>query len=92
MPPPNPAIMSDPVGPLRDKRVIDISSNAYEHATGFICQAVAAGSLVYRTLEGDTDLTETVTAGQVIGVGSFPVLVSVVRANSTIGSIVVGIL
>ena len=92
MPPPNPAQISDPLGPLRDKRTVDISASAYEHPSGFICQAVAAGDLTYRTLEGDTDLTETVVAGQVIGVGSFPVLVTAVRANATIGSIVVGIL
>ena len=92
MPPRDLSKVDNPIGPLRDKRVVDISGSAYERPEGFICQAAAAGSIVYRTLEGVTDITETVTAGQVIGIGNFPVILSAVRANATIGSIVVGII
>ncbi len=85
-----------PPGPLRNKYVHAV------HATddlvisgGFICQAVGAGDIVYRTLHGTEDVTETVAAGAVIGVGSHPVLLRAVRSTAggtSVSSIVVGTL
>lgn len=72
-----------PVGPLRDHQDITVhATDDYELARGFICQAVSAGAIVYRTLQGDADITETVTAGQVIGVGGFATLLSAVRSTA----------
>ena len=85
-----------PPGPLRNMRVIAIDANDdFTRAEGFICQAVEAGSVVFRPLLGDADITQTVAAGQVIGVGSHPVLLSAVRSvagGTRAGSIVIGTL
>ena len=82
-----------PLGPLRDKQVIDISSDDYINPRGFICQAVTAGDLTYRTLGGDVDQTESGLAiGDIINAGGIPVLLQSVLSTSTVTSIVIGIL
>ena len=80
------------IGPLRDKQLIDISSDDFVDVRGFILQAAAAGDIQYTTLAGTTAV-ETVTEGAVISVGSYAVLCrSVNAANSTIDSVVIGYL
>lgn len=79
-----------PLGPLRDKRAVDISTADHVDPGGFVCQAAKAGNLTYRTAAGDADQTETVAAGDVIQAAGVPVLLSAVRASATIGSIVIG--
>lgn len=79
-----------PVGPLRDKETVDISAADHVDEGGFVCQAVGAGALTYRTLGGAADQEETVAAGGTINVGGVMVLLKAVRANAAVGSIVVG--
>ena len=81
------------VGPLKDKRVIDISSDDYADKRGFIVQAATAGHLEYRTLAGDANITEMGLAiGDFVNVCGVPVLCRLVSASSTVTSIVVGYL
>ena len=83
-----------PFGPLRDKFSVTIGTDDYVLESGFICQVVTAGNLVYRTLEGLADQTETGLAiGNTINVASVPVVLRAVRgsgAGTTVTSIVVG--
>ncbi|MDE0702420.1 MAG: hypothetical protein OXH59_01705 [Rhodospirillaceae bacterium] len=79
-----------PLGPLRDKREVDISAADHVDEGGFVCQAGKAGTLTYRTVGGDADQAEAVTAGAVVQAAGIPVLLKAVRANSTIASIVIG--
>ena len=93
MPPPDLTRYDSPLGPLRDKRTVDISTNDYEREEGFICQVGGAGALTYRTLHGAADQTDSgLTAGAVIGVGAVPVILKAVRSASTVTSIIVGII
>lgn len=89
-------LFNSPPGPLRDMRVITVhATDDFTRPEGFICQAVEAGAVVYRTLYGTTDITQTVTAGEVIGVGTHPVLISAVRSvagGTRAGTIVIGTL
>ena len=78
-----------PLGPLRDKRTVDISASDHTDEGGFVCQAGAAGDLTYRTL-GGTEQTETLEAGGSVNVGGVMVLLDLVRASATVRSIVVG--
>ena len=82
------------IGPYRDKKLITVGTADYERPTGFTCTVSTAGDLTYRTLEGDTDQTETGLAigDTIIGPGGIPVLLQVVRSNSTVTSIIIGIL
>ena len=95
MPPPDLSRRDNPLGPLRDKFAQAIGAQDYTRETGFICQIAApasAGTLVYRTLEGTEDQTETgLSAGDTINVGGIPVALRVVRGSSTVTSIVVGV-
>lgn len=79
-----------PIGPLRDKRVIDISAGDFQETGGFLCQANGAGDLTYRAFEGEQDQTETVAAGDTINLGGLMVLLKAVRASAAIGSITIG--
>ena len=80
-------------GPLSDKQTIDISSDDYINANGFVCQVAVAGNLTYQTLHGSADQTETgLSIGDAIHVAGIPVLLKAVRASSTVTSITVGIL
>jgi len=79
-----------PVGPLRDKITVDISSNDHTDEGGFVFQAAAAGNLTYRTLAGSADQTEALDAGGTVNVGGVMVLLQAVRASSTIDSGVAG--
>ena len=94
MPIPDLSIRDYPVGPYRDKRVIDISSDDYVNDAGFTCQVANAGNLTYLTLHGETDQTESgLAVGDVIsGPGGVPVVLRAVRATSTVTNIVVGII
>ena len=94
MPVPDLSIRDYPVGPYRDKRVIDISSDDYENAAGFTCQVATAGNLTYLTLHGESDQAESgLSAGEVIaGPGGVPVVLRAVRSSSTVTRIVVGII
>ena len=86
-------LQSGPLGPLRDKVTIDISTDDYVRETGFICQVATAGDLDYRTLNGDSDLNETgLAVGDSVNVAGIPVILQAVRSTSTVTSIVVGIL
>ena len=75
-----------PLGPLRDKRTVDISTDDFEE-DGFVC---AAGDLTYRTVDGKSDQTETLEKGAVVELGGVMVLLQVVRSSSTMDSIVIG--
>ena len=90
MPAPNLRILDSPLGPLRDKFTITIGTDDYELPDGFLCQVAAAGDLIYRTLEGLADQTETLAIGDVVSVGNVPVVLVAVRGTSTVTSIVVG--
>ena len=79
-----------PLGPLRDKRDVDISAAGYEDKAGFVCQAAKAGDLTYRTVAGDADQTETLEAGGIVQACGVPVLLKAVRASAAIGSVVIG--
>lgn len=79
-----------PVGPLRDKRTVDISTDDHVDDGGFVCQAVKAGTLTYRTLAGVADQSEPVQAGGTVNVGGVMVLLQLVRSDTTVASIVVG--
>ena len=83
-----------PLGPYRDKRTVDISAADFVDDRGFTVQAAEAGSLTYRTLYGDADETEAgLAAGHTIaGPGGIPVVCRAVRATSSVGSIVIGLL
>ena len=86
------SITQGAVGPLKEKRVVDISVNDFEDARGFVVQAGADGDLTYRPLVGNADLTDTLVAGGSVNVGGVLVLCRAVRAASTIDSIVIGFL
>lgn len=93
MPPPDLSKLNAPLGPLRDKRVVDISVNDFVEERGFICQVATDGDLTYRTLEGLADQTENgLKTGATVNAGGIPVLMQAVRASSTVTSIVIGIL
>ena len=92
MPSPRLNKRDEPLGPLRDKRVITIGTDDFELDTGFICQAGTTGDLTYQTLEGAADQTETIaTAGDSINVAGIPVVLRAVRGSSTVTSIVIGV-
>ena len=78
-----------PLGPLRDKRTVDISTSDYED-DGFVCQVAKAGTLTYRTVSGDEDQTETLAKGDTVNLGGVMVALRAVRASAAIGSIAVG--
>ena len=80
-----------PVGPLRNIiRGISITAEDYENPAGVLVQANQAGDIVVRCLEGDADETFTMTAGGIVGMGTFPVLCKAVRTNATVTTIDVG--
>lgn len=79
-----------PLGPLRDKRIVDISAADHVDGSGFVCQVAAAGDLTYRTAAGSADQTETMAAGDTVNVGGIMVVLSAVRASAAIRSIAVG--
>ena len=81
---------SVPIGPLRDKRVVDISAGDFTEDGGFVCQANAAGDLTYRAFEGAQDQTEALAAGDTVNLGGLMVLLKAVRASATVGSITIG--
>ncbi len=81
---------SRPLGPLRDKRLVDISAADYVDQGGFVCQVAAAGDLTYRTIGGEADQTDTLKAGDTVNVGGVMVVLIAVRASAAIGSIVAG--
>lgn len=79
-----------PLGPLRDKRTVDISTADYVDEGGFVAQPSKDGTLAYRTLAGDADQAEDLKAGDTVQAAGVPVLLSAVRANATVESIVIG--
>lgn len=81
---------SRPLGPLRDKRSVDISAADHVDEGGFVCEVAKAGDLTYRTVAGETDETETLKAGESVQASGVPVLLKAVRANASIGTIVTG--
>lgn len=82
---------TSPIGPLRDRLVVDIGTDDYEPGGGFVCEAAAAGDLDYRTWVGEADQSQAgMSAGDAVEVAGIPVLLSAVRATSTVARIVVG--
>ena len=82
-----------PVGPLRDRIEVDISSRGYRNDCGFICEVLGAGSLTYRTHEGAADQTEPgMGAGDTVEVAGIPVVLRAVRSSSSVTRIAVGLL
>ena len=80
-----------PIGPLRDRIVVDIGSEDYEPGGGFVCQAAAAGDLDFRTWAGQADQSVAgMSVGDAVEVAGVPVLLSAVRGTSTVTRIVVG--
>ena len=99
MPPPNLKTANRPLPALRDKIVVDVSTEAHASNSGFIAVVASEGdnqTIVFRTLEGNEDVTETgLSKGDLIGVDGIPVILTAVRAATgagTVTSIVVGIL
>lgn len=93
---PDPADISElygtvPIGPLRDRRDVDISSEDYVDDGGFLCEVVDAGDLTYRTFSGAADRTEAgLSAGDAIEVAGVPVVLRAARSSSTVTRIIVG--
>ena len=81
-----------PLGPLRDKRTVTVASADLDFPSGVIVQAATAGSLVYQTLVGTADQTETVASGDTINVGGIPVVIKKIDGTSTVTSVVVGVI
>ena len=81
---------AQPIGALRDKRTVDISTGDHVDKGGFVCQAAKAGELTYRTVAGAADQSESIEEGGAVEVAGIPVLLQAVRASSAIGKIVVG--
>ena len=80
-----------PVGPPRDKQVITIGTDDFELEFGFICQVNSGGDIDYRTLEGESDLSETgLSSGDIINVCGIPVLLRAIRGTSTVTSVIIG--
>lgn len=79
-----------PIGPLRDKRTVDISAQDFEDKGGFVCQVAKAGDLTYRAVAGESDQTETLEAGDTVNLGGHMVALRAVRASAAIGSVVIG--
>ena len=79
------------VGPLKHVRTVNTNADI-EDARGFIVQAVGAGDLTYRPVAGDADITETLVAGGFPHVCGIPVMVSAVRAASTVATVRIGYL
>lgn len=71
------------IGPPRNIVDVDVSTNDYVHSGGFILQVGAAGDVNYRTLDGDTDRTETFSAAGVVAVAGVPVMLRAVRNSGT---------
>ena len=99
MPDPDLSKRSDPLGPLRDRRVLAIGADDYVNERGFICQVNGAGVITYRTLEGAEDQTETGrSAGDVINVANIPVVLRAIRGSgsagsrTTVTSVIIGVL
>ena len=85
-----------PIGPLRDRFAHTThATNDYEDERGFICQLGTAGDVVYRTMLGSADITESgKSAGDVISVGTIPVILTAVRSlagGTTVTSLVIGV-
>ena len=88
--------LDSPIGPLRDRIVVDIRTEDYVRPEGFICEANAAGNLVYQTLRGTEDQAQNgLAVGDFPGVCGAPVTLKAVRnardSGTTVTSIVVGI-
>lgn len=80
-----------PIGPLRDRLVVEIGAEDYAPGGGFVCEAAAAGQLDFRTWAGQADQSIAgMSAGDAVEVAGVPVLLSAVRATSTVARIVVG--
>lgn len=96
---PNLSDLKDPLPVLRDKRVIDISTEDFVYERGFIATPNASGSdntLVVRTLKGVSDIEEKKqTGGKVVNLDNVPVALRAVRnqadSNTSVSSIIVGI-
>ena len=92
----NAGLWRGPLGPLRDKVTVTIGSADVEFPDGVIVQInlpAAAGTLVYRTLEGEDDQTEAGLAqGDSINVAGVPVVIKTIKGSSTVTSVVVGYL
>lgn len=79
-------------GPLRDRVAVDVSSSDFVRDGGFILQVNASGSITYRTLDGDTDITEMFSAAGTVNVGGVPVLLRAVRQASSAPAMIAGVL
>lgn len=71
------------LGPVRGREALDVSSEDYENAAGFILQVGSSGAVAYRPLDSDEDVTETFTAAGVVAVGGVPLLLRAVRHTGT---------
>ena len=78
------------IGPVKDKLILTIGNDDYEYPQGFLCTVLSSGDLTYRTLNGTTDITETVTANSQVQAGGQPLLLSAIRSTSTVSSVDIG--
>ena len=72
------------------EEVVDISSEDFEYEGGFLCEGVANGTLSVRGFDASSDSNKTLVDAErkVLSYG-LPYLLKAVRANSTVGSIIV---
>lgn len=78
------------IGPYRDKYTVTVGTEDIEIPGGAMVQAGSAGNITYRTMDGESDQTETLTAGAtVLGAGGIPVIIIAIRGTSTITSAVI---
>ena len=94
---PNLSHQEGPIGPLRDRFVHTVhATDDYEDSNGFLCQLGTAGDVEYRTMLGTADITESgKAAGDVISVGTIPVVLIAVRSlagSTTVTSLVIGVI
>ena len=81
--------LTGPIGPIRGVRVVSIDADDFEDARGFMWQANAGGTYLYRPLGAPADLTADLQAGGYPALCDVPVACEAVRAATGL-SILVG--
>ena len=71
---------------------VDVSVNDYVHLGGFHLYIGAAGTVVYRSMDSDTDVSVTFTAAGLLGLSGIPVICIAVRTTSTATDMQAGVL
>ena len=89
--------LNEPIGPYRDWYEVDIGAEDFELPSGLTSEIVATepqNELIYRTLEGQADLTKANLAVGDVSVGpcQIPGILRGIRGRSTVTRVLVGML